>query len=86
MWIDALRDVPDQRGRKGRQIALPAILSLPIAAMPAARLLDLARARWAIENTLHWRLAVSMNEDRCRVGAGAPALAHLRNLALALIR
>lgn len=42
--IDALRDVPDRRGRKGRQIALPAILSLSVAAIrktgmstPAAR-------------------------------------------------
>jgi hypothetical protein len=31
--IDALREVPDRRGRKGRQNALPAILSLSIAAV-----------------------------------------------------
>ena len=31
--IDALREVPDRRGRKGRQNALPAILLLSIAAV-----------------------------------------------------
>ena len=29
---DALREVPDQRGRKGRQIPLPAFLAVSIAA------------------------------------------------------
>lgn len=44
--IDALREVPDQRGRKGRQIALPAILSLSIAAMLAGADSLLAIFRW----------------------------------------
>lgn len=44
--IDALREVPDQRGRKGRQIALPAILSLSIAAMLAGADSLMAIFRW----------------------------------------
>ncbi len=32
LW-DALKEVPDQRGRKGRQIGLPSILALSVAAM-----------------------------------------------------
>ena len=35
------------------------------------RLLALARAHWAIENQLHYVRDVSMDEDRCRVRAGA---------------
>src|SRR5262245_52293600 len=35
------------------------------------RLMALARAHWGIKNRLHWRRDVSMNEDRCRVRAGA---------------
>jgi hypothetical protein len=31
--IDALREVSDRRGGKGRQIALPALLSVSIAAL-----------------------------------------------------
>ncbi len=44
--IDALREVPDQRGRKGRQIALPAILSLSVAAMLAGADSLMAIFRW----------------------------------------
>jgi len=32
-----------------------------------ARLLELARQYWCIENALHYRLDVSAGEDRCRV-------------------
>ena len=44
--IDALREVPDQRGRKGRQIALSAILSLSVAAMLAGADSLMAIFRW----------------------------------------
>jgi hypothetical protein len=44
------------------------------------------RAHWGIENKLHWVGDVSMKEDRCRVRAGARALAALRNLVPWLIR
>jgi predicted transposase YbfD/YdcC len=50
------------------------------------RLLEVSRGHWAIENRLHWVRDVTMNEDRCRVRAGARALAAIRNLALSLIR
>ena len=50
------------------------------------RLLHLARAHWGIENRLHYVRDVSMDEDRCRVRAGARPLAAVRNLVLHLIR
>ena len=62
------------------------VTSLPAAEAGPERLLELARAHWAIENKLHWVRDVSMSEDRCRVRAGARALAALRNLVLWLIR
>ncbi len=62
------------------------VTSLTAAEAGPARLLELARAHWAIENKLHWVRDVSMNEDRCRVRAGARALAAIRNLVLFLIR
>lgn len=43
---DALCEVPDQRGRKGRQIPLPAILSLSIAATLAGADSLIAMFRW----------------------------------------
>ncbi|MGH6856603.1 MAG: transposase [Methylocella sp.] len=49
-------------------------------------LLALAREHWAIETKLHYVRDVSLSEDRCRVRAGARALACIRNLVLAIIR
>jgi predicted secreted Zn-dependent protease len=62
------------------------VTSLAVAEAGPDRLLALARAHWSIENKLHWRRDVSMNEDRCRVRAGARALASIRNIALSLLR
>jgi predicted transposase YbfD/YdcC len=50
------------------------------------RLLALAREHWAIENKLHYVRDVSLSEVRCRVRAGARALACIRNLVLTIIR
>lgn len=81
MRIERTREI---KGRASIEIAY-FVTSLPRAEATPARLLDLARAHWGIENKLHWRRDVAMNEDRCRVRAGARPLASLRNLALALI-
>jgi hypothetical protein len=62
------------------------ITSMPAAEAGPERLLQLSRGHWDIENKLHWVRDVTMNEDRCRVRAGARALAALRNLVLWLIR
>lgn len=47
----------------------------------AARLLDLVRAHWHIENRLHYVRDVTLGEDACRVrtGSSPQALAALRN-------
>ena len=46
------------------------------------------RSHWAIENSLHWVLDVTMNEDRQRnrTGHGPENLALLRRLALNVAR
>ena len=53
-----------------------------------AHLLKLNRGHWGIENGLHWVRDVTFDEDRCRVrkGAGAQAMASLRNLVIAVLR
>lgn len=42
------------------------------------------RGHWGIENSLHWQLDVSMNEDQCRLreGSGAENFSRLRRIAL----
>lgn len=62
------------------------VTSLTAAEAGPDRLLELSRTHWGIENRLHYVRDVTFNEDRCRVRAGARALATIRNLVLYLIR
>ena len=72
-------------GKMSTEIAY-IVTSLTVAEAGPERLLELSRSHWAIENRLHYVRDVTFNEDRCRVRAGARALAAIRNLVLYLIR
>ena len=63
------------------------ITSLSPKQASAARLLELVRDHWAIENRLHWRRDVTLDEDHCQVRKGdAPrVLAVLNSFLLALM-
>jgi predicted transposase YbfD/YdcC len=53
----------------------------------AARLLQLSRGHWGIENKLHYRRDDTLREDRCRLkGQGARAMAVFNNIVLGLLR
>ena len=62
--IDRIREL-----KNGRQEVetIWIISSLTAAQADAARLLELARQYWSIENGTHYPLDVSAGEDRCRV-------------------
>ena len=53
-----------------------------------ARLLELVRGHWSIENRSHWVRDVTFDEDRSQVrtGQGPRMMAILRNLAIAILR
>ena len=53
-------------------------------ALSATRFNEVVREHWGVENRLHWRLDVVMNEDqdRTRLGNGPHNLAVLRHMAL----
>ena len=57
-------------------------------ALTPERLNEAARSHWGVENQLHWRLDVTMNEDqdRTRLGHGPENLAVLRHMALNVIQ
>src|SRR6202044_1768709 len=57
------------------------LLSTPLS---AERFNEVVRSHWGVENRLHWRLDVVMNEDqdRSRLGNGPENLAVLRHLAM----
>lgn len=63
------------------------LTSLTPAQASPERLLALQRTYWGIENGLHYRRDVTLQEDRCRlkIGHAARTMATLNNLVLALI-
>jgi predicted transposase YbfD/YdcC len=78
--IEALREVNGESTLERRYY----ITSLPA---EATVILGAARAHWGIENQLHWKLDVQMNEDQCRIrGDGAENLAAIRHIALNQLR
>jgi hypothetical protein len=64
------------------------ITSAPPKRASPARLLELNRGHWSIENKLHWVRDVTFDEDRSQVRKhGAPrAMASLRNMAISVMR
>ena len=58
------------------------------AALCAARAAEAIRSHWAIENSLHWVLDVTFDDDqsRLRTGHGAKNMAVVRHFAINLIR
>lgn len=62
--LDRIREL---KGGKQEVETVWLITSLSSDRADAARLLELARQYWSIENGLHYRLDVSAAEDRCRV-------------------
>lgn len=62
------------------------ITSIPATVADAGRLLQLVRAHWGIENGLHQRRDVTMEEDamRVRTGNASHLLASLNNLSLGI--
>ena len=78
------------RRRKGRETVerAYAITSLTPERADAARLLNIWRGHWGIENRLHWVRDVVFGEDQSQVRTGpAPQLlAALRNLVIGILR
>jgi len=85
--LSAIGKVTYMRETDGRQTCQTRyfLLSRPL---EPARFLEVTRSHWRIENSLHWVLDVTMNEDqaRNRTGNGAQNLALLRRMALNLAR
>jgi hypothetical protein len=82
--IERIRELKDRCSRE----VIYAITSLDPAVHGPARLLQLSRDHWQIENGLFHVRDVTFREDRCRVrtGSAPQALASIRDAALNLIR
>ncbi len=80
------RRVTDRLGRQTHEVRY-GITSLPAHIAAADRLLSVARAAWGIENGLHYRRDVTLQEDASQVRRGrAPqVLAALNNTVVSLV-
>jgi predicted transposase YbfD/YdcC len=82
--IQVTRKVYDLATRKWHTVVVYAITSLSFQQARPARLADLIRGHWSIENGLHWVRDVTFAEDasQLRTGAAPQVMASLRNLAI----
>jgi predicted transposase YbfD/YdcC len=80
--VESIRDVDGQISTEQR------LYITSIKGTDAARLGDLVRGHWSVENQLHWQLDVSFNEDqrRIRKGHGAENYSRLCRIALTLLK
>lgn len=78
-----------ERKEKGKTTVevVHGITSLSTERADAARLLQLTRGHWQIENRLHYRRDVTMDEDQSRVrkGAAPQIMAALRNTVIQVL-
>jgi len=82
------RYTTDLQGKNPRSESAHGVTSLSPEEASPARLLELNRNQWSIENKVHWVRDVTFDEDRSRVRkqSGPQVMATLRNLAISLLR
>ena len=86
--LAAIGKVVAERRQKNGRDSVGTRYYILSAKLSAERFERVVRTHWAIENSLHWVLDVTMNEDqtRNRKGNGAHCLATMRRLALNIAR
>lgn len=82
------RFTTDLKGNEIRSELSYGISSLSPEEARPARLLELNRNHWSIENKVHWVRDVTFDEDRSRIrrNGGPQVMATLRNLAISVLR
>jgi predicted transposase YbfD/YdcC len=82
--IQITRKTRDLASSRWHTVVVYAITSLPFEQARPARLADLIRGHWTIENGLHWVRDVTFTEDasQVRTGTAPQVMACLRNLAI----
>jgi hypothetical protein len=85
--IQVTRRARDLRSRRWRTVTVYAVTSLTHAQAGPARLADLIRGHWTIENGLHYVRDVTFAEDACQIrsGTGPQVMACLRNLVIGVL-
>jgi len=86
--LEVGRHVIIQKTGQERIEVVYGVTSLPAERATPARVLDLVRGHWSIENKSHWVRDVTFDEDRSQVRCGSipQVMAALRNTAIGLLR
>ena len=76
------------RQQQGKAPELTYRYHISSASLSEKQLAEAVRSHWAVENSLHWVLDVSMGEDDCKThqNHGAENWSMLRHLALNMLR
>jgi predicted transposase YbfD/YdcC len=76
-----------QQGKKRLHEVRYGLTSLPARVASAERLLEVVRSEWGIENGLHYRRDVTLEEDACQLrrGGGPQVMAALNNAVVSLL-
>jgi predicted transposase YbfD/YdcC len=85
--LQVTRKTRDLGTRRRHTVVVYAITSLSFAQARPARLADLLRGHWTIENGLHWVRDVTLAEDasQLRTGTAPQVMACLRNLVIGVL-
>jgi predicted transposase YbfD/YdcC len=85
--VQVTRKTRNLRTRRWRTVVVYAVTSLAHTQASPARLADLLRGHWAIENGLHYVRDVTFAEDASQVrsGTGPQVMACLRNLVIGVL-
>jgi predicted transposase YbfD/YdcC len=85
--LQVTRKVCDLATRKWHTVVVYAITSLSFQQARPARLADLIRGHWSIENGLHWVRDVTFAEDasQLRTGTAPQVMSSLRSLAIGVL-
>lgn len=77
-----------RQDRKTQKVSLEHRYYISSAELDESAFATAVRGHWGIENSLHWVLDASMNEDECPIyaGHGAEILATTRHIALNMLR
>lgn len=86
--FEITRSITRKKTAEQRTEVVYGVTSLPPEQADAARLLELSRRHWHIENKSHWVRDVTFDEDRSQVRSGniPQVMAALRNTAIGLMR
>lgn len=86
--LKSIRYTLSFRTEKGKETTSSSKYYISSDKLSSEQFLNATRAHWSVENSLHWKLDVGMDEDSCRISRqnAVENLASVRHVALNLLK